>query len=92
VTPDDLLAHLRRRGVVLTAAGDALRVDAPAGVLTAALRQALVAHKAALLERLVCIDCGAPLPPAQALRCEPCVDRAWAATFGPVAPGGAPRG
>ena len=47
-----LLAALQARGVRLTAVGDRLRVDAPAGVLTVADRAALAAYKAALLARL----------------------------------------
>jgi hypothetical protein len=46
----DLIAALDVRGVRLTAR---LGVDAPAGALTPELREALSAHKSALLARLV---------------------------------------
>jgi hypothetical protein len=52
----ELLAALNARAVRLTAVGDRLRVDAPAGTLTAADRQALAQHKAALLALLVSWD------------------------------------
>lgn len=54
-----LLAALRTRGVVLAVEDDALDVDAPLGVLTPDLREALVAHKAELLALL-----REPTPPA----------------------------
>jgi TubC N-terminal docking domain len=52
MTPAALMAGLAARGVRLTALGHALRVDAPRGVLTAADREALVAHKPAVLAAL----------------------------------------
>ncbi len=53
MTPDVLLSCLRTAGVVLTATGtDRLRVDAPQGALTPALREALFTHKAALLRMI----------------------------------------
>jgi len=58
--PTELLADLKRRGVILEAIGDRLRVDAPAGMLTPELRQALVVHKAELLELLA--PAGNPAP------------------------------
>jgi hypothetical protein len=47
-----LIDDLRRRGVVLTACGEKLRVDAPAGVLTPDLRTVLAGHKDELLAAL----------------------------------------
>ncbi|MFC0435373.1 condensation domain-containing protein [Kutzneria buriramensis] len=49
---DLLLARLAEDDVRLTAAGDVLRYDAPAGVLTPRLLDELRAHKPALLARL----------------------------------------
>jgi len=46
---DSLLNELRRLDIKLAVQNGRLRVDAPAGVLTASLRQQLVAHKPALL-------------------------------------------
>ncbi len=47
-----LLADLSRRGASVTAKGDRLRVEAPPGTLTPAIREALTAHKADLLRLL----------------------------------------
>src|SRR5919107_959190 len=47
-----LLKALRGHGVVLTPEEDGLHVDAPAGVLTEALRSSLVENKEALIELL----------------------------------------
>lgn len=47
-----LLAQVRRLGVQLVIEGEMLLVDAPKGVLTAVLREALAAHKHELLELL----------------------------------------
>jgi hypothetical protein len=44
-----LMTILADRGIVITAADDRLKIDAPVGALTADLRQALVANKPALL-------------------------------------------
>ncbi len=49
---DALLAELAARGVGLAAEGDQLRVQAPKGALTPALREALAVHKPALLAHL----------------------------------------
>jgi hypothetical protein len=49
MTLADVLAFARDTGIVLTADGDRLRVDAPAGAMTPELRGALVQHKPALL-------------------------------------------
>ena len=40
-----LIEELRSRGVVVEAAGDRLRVDAPKGAVTPELREALAEHK-----------------------------------------------
>ena len=45
MTVTELLNHLQALGVRLTVAGERLRVDAPVGVLTADLREALATHK-----------------------------------------------
>lgn len=58
---DALLADLSAAGVILTAAGDKLRIEAPAGAITPELRARLAEHKAALLARL--IDDAQPAPP-----------------------------
>jgi hypothetical protein len=50
MTPLELLTTLRGLGVTLPPWVDRLRVDAPAGVLTDALRDALRTHKTALLD------------------------------------------
>ena len=47
-----LLSDLRGAGVNLTPQGDGLRVDAPAGALTEALRGSLTENKGALVELL----------------------------------------
>lgn len=54
MTPLDLLAGLRDLGVRLTLLpdGEHVQVDAPTGVVTEALRQALGQHKDALLTML----------------------------------------
>jgi hypothetical protein len=49
MTPTALIVDLEARGVRLMAVGQTLRVDAPRGVLTTADREALRAHKAAIL-------------------------------------------
>ena len=48
----DLLATLRARDCELTAAGERLRVEAPAGALTPDLRAALAEHKTEILVEL----------------------------------------
>jgi|SRR6516225_2754355 hypothetical protein len=53
MTAADLLRHLQGRGVRLEAKEDRLRVDAPAGLLTEADRQALTTHKVELLALLM---------------------------------------
>lgn len=68
-----LLQRARALGIVLSGSGDKLRYEAPAGCLTPELRQALVAHKAAILDMLEaerqaarrivqCRDCAHYLP------------------------------
>jgi hypothetical protein len=52
MTAEALLNCLAALDVRLTAAGARLRVEAPAGALTAELRAALVEHKVALLDLL----------------------------------------
>ena len=50
--PEELLTELSQRGVILSAVDDKLRIDAPKGVLTSELRQALTEQKRALLALL----------------------------------------
>lgn len=49
---DTLLAELAARGVIVTVAGDRLKIDAPSGAITPALRLALTETKEALLAHL----------------------------------------
>jgi hypothetical protein len=91
----DVTAHmvstsLRRAGFQVVREGDQIRVR-PWSVLTDEQRMALRQHKAAVLELLVCIDCGAELPHDHELRCPPCVDAAWRATYGTPPPAPTPR-
>jgi hypothetical protein len=64
-TPTLLMEDLARRGVQLSARAGRLVVDAPAGALTVADRDALRANKAAILGRLAVAPPG-PTPPAGA--------------------------
>ena len=52
MTAEQLIADLQRRDVHLSAEGDRLRVDAPAGVVTAADRDALLRSKPEILRAL----------------------------------------
>jgi hypothetical protein len=52
MTVAELLTDLYRRRVVLDVNGERLRVDAPKGILTPELRQALAKHKAKLVTYL----------------------------------------
>lgn len=54
MSADGLIERFRLRGVELRADGMKLRYSAPAGVLTAADKAELAAHKAALLAVLSC--------------------------------------
>jgi len=56
MTATELLTTLRHLGVTLAPDGDQLRVDAPAGVLTDELRQAMRTHKAALLDLVGAVE------------------------------------
>lgn len=47
-----VLEQARALGILLTGSGGKLRYEAPAGSLTPELRQALIAHKAAILDLL----------------------------------------
>ena len=71
MTPVELLTKLRSHDVILTACGDRVRVDAPAGVLSDAMHQAIRQHKAALLAMLT-PERRIPLPryPALCWRCK----------------------
>jgi hypothetical protein len=65
----DLFTTAAQAGIILNAEGNRLVVDAPAGGLTPALRDALVAHKPALLAvlwRLAGMRCNTePVPRAR---------------------------
>ena len=52
MTSKELLRDIAARGVILSANGDRLRIDAPEGVLTTELKAELSRHKRALLARL----------------------------------------
>ena len=71
MTPVELVTRLRSLDVGLTACGDRLRVDAPAGVLSDERRQAIHQHKTALLA-LLTPERRIPLPrsPAPCWRCQ----------------------
>jgi hypothetical protein len=56
MTPESLLADLQAKGVHFQVVGDTLRVDAPKGVLTPELRQALYQHKVEILVYLKAKD------------------------------------
>ena len=60
-----MVAELSQRGVMVEASGDCLQYRAPKGVLTPALRHALVEHKTSMLRLL-------SAPPADVLGDEPC--------------------
>jgi len=72
VSAAELLAELTARGVRLTACGDRLAYDAPAGVMTAELRDRVKACKPELLAMLA----GNPEPAPDA-RPETHADREW---------------
>lgn len=89
-----MLEQTRALGIMLTGVGGKLRYEAPAGRLTPELRQALIAHKAAILdlleaERLAkrrivhCRDCEHHLP-------SPSIQRASGAVC--ETPGGCTQG
>jgi hypothetical protein len=67
----EIVTMLRSHDVLLTACGDRLRVDAPAGVVSDEMRQAIHQHKAALLA-LLTPERRIPLPryPAPCWRCK----------------------
>jgi hypothetical protein len=69
-TLPELQECLDRLGIRLSARGDKLHVDAPAGVVTAEVKAALASHKAALLRLLAEGESPAPPPPT---------DRGWRA-------------
>src|SRR5262245_36664425 len=52
MSADELLTNCQQAGIILSAQGDILEVDAPRGVLTPELRSQLAHHKAELLEAL----------------------------------------
>ncbi len=89
-----MLQQARALGIVLSGGGGKLRYEAPAGSLTPELREALAAHKAAILDMLEaerqaarrivqCGDCAHYLP-------SPPIHRAGGAVW--EIPGGCARG
>jgi len=52
MTTDEILAYVRQAGIRLEVRGDRLHVEAPVGVVTPQVRDALARHKPALLELL----------------------------------------
>jgi TubC N-terminal docking domain len=56
MTPAAFLAYLINEVASVVVIGDRLRVEAPAGLLTSAIRKGLAANKAALLELLQFVD------------------------------------
>lgn len=62
MTLPELLAELDAKGVRTAVIDGKLRVDAPKNALSAPLRAALVAHKAALLAHMIGADAGADAP------------------------------
>ena len=87
MTALELFATLRQLGVTLIPRVDRLKVDAPQGVLTEELRQAMRTHKTALLDLVEAFEeraaiaeyCGR-LPRGEAERL------AWACVLGASAP------
>lgn len=63
MTPHDLINDLTGRGVRLRAEGDKLKIDAPRGILTAEILEALSTHKPEILEVLTRPRLGAPVRP-----------------------------
>jgi hypothetical protein len=73
VSPADVLALCRKRGVTLSRGGDRLKFIGPPGAIDADLRALLVEHKGQLLELVgACPGCARPL---DAGRCWWCHDR-----------------
>lgn len=68
MSPYELLTHLRLCDATITADGDRLRLNAPTGVVTPALREALAANKPALLALLREHPTGAPWSQADGWR------------------------
>jgi hypothetical protein len=81
-----LLAQARAAGLTVGAVGDRLVIRGPRG--GAPIAENLLAHKALVLAalRTACLDCGAPLPPANRYRCAACVAMAWQKTYGSPPP------
>jgi hypothetical protein len=89
----DLLAHLSRRGVTLTAAGDHLRVEAPTGAVTPAMRATLAERKGEIMAHLTGNAQPEP-PPSEIVRIPltlDCPPSAWAAARGLRIVGGTPH-
>ena|SRR2546422_6848577 len=86
-----LLTQLHSHGITITARGDRVRVEAPAGALSAELRQAIRTHKDKLMdlletfeERAGIMEFEAQLPRAEAEAC------AWAYILESLHPDGGP--
>lgn len=71
----DLQDYLAGKDITLTLDGDNLRIDAPAGVLTDELRQAIRDNKPALVALLNSQACAAPPRPIK--RCYTCGGKKW---------------
>ena len=63
MTPQELLAELRRLDVRLTVENGRLKVNAPKGALSAELQHQMTAHKAALLEYVTAATLSSGAPP-----------------------------
>ncbi len=61
MTPTNLLTELERRNVKVSLAGDKLRVEAPAGVLTPDLKEVLIKHKPLIMVLLKMNSTNPPL-------------------------------
>ena len=69
-----LIVDLASRDVRLSVAGNELRVDVPAGAMTAKLRQTLLEHKGELIEVL---RLRSQFNYDESVRMAGCPDRAW---------------
>jgi len=59
MTPEAIITELERLNVKITIAGDKLRLEAPAGVLTPSIKELITSNKAKIIEWLMnpTIDC-----------------------------------
>lgn len=80
----DLLADLRRRGVLLEAEGDRISVDAPAGVIDEQLRKALTENKPAIVKLLEWERCKLREADRRGLLIDWSRERGWIALHDPT--------